>query len=179
MFWVRATDHPASHCENLHVTCGRVGSWKEFLVLWLKNRQMFSEGTNTVHGVIASSGTGQAVVLACLTKDKPCPDYFKLATVEFWSHLPTKFYQIFSCLAAWIQESNKRWSWCLLRSYLQTTGTNPFCQISCLWTVEEKCNCTWYFFSLLMVCYVAWGIDAYPAAMLSYFCKQIKYSTVP
>ena len=40
---------------------------------------MFSEGTNTVHGVIASSGTGQAVVLACLTKDKPCLDYFKLA----------------------------------------------------------------------------------------------------
>jgi hypothetical protein len=50
----------------------------EFLALWLK-----SQATNTVPAVVTSPGTGQAAAVACLTKDKPCPDYFKLACCGF------------------------------------------------------------------------------------------------
>ena len=52
-------NHPALQCENLHVTSL---AWKGLLVPWLKNRQMFPVGTNTVPAVIASSESGQAVI---------------------------------------------------------------------------------------------------------------------
>jgi hypothetical protein len=61
-------NHPALQCEYLHVTNL---AWKELLVPWLKNRQMFPVGTNTTPAVIASSESGQPVILACLTRDKP------------------------------------------------------------------------------------------------------------
>jgi hypothetical protein len=61
-------NHPALQCENLHVTSL---AWKELLMPWLKNRQMFPVGTNTTPAVIASSESGQPVILACLTRDKP------------------------------------------------------------------------------------------------------------
>ena len=155
MFWVRATDHPASHCENLHVTCGRVGSWKEFLVLWLKNRQMFSEGTNTVHGVIASSGTGQAVVLACLTKDKPCLDYFKLAYCWVLEPPPNKILSnilMFGSLDPGIKQAMKLVPPAVLpANYRYKSFLSDFLSLN----GGRKMQLYLFFCSLLIVCYVA------------------------
>jgi hypothetical protein len=71
---------------------------------------MNQAATNTVPAVITSSGTGQAEVLACLSKDKTCPDYFKQDGYGFLELPPSKIVWIDSCFSKpgpWNQTSDE------------------------------------------------------------------------
>jgi hypothetical protein len=121
----------------------------------------------TQFGVIVSSGTGQAIVLACLTKDKSCPDYFKLAYCWVLEPPPNK-------ILSWIRESNKRWK---LVPPACTLQVRILCQIYYLLMAKEKCNCTLVFFSL--ICGMKhWCLSCCHAVVFQQ-TNKILHSTIP